>query len=108
MKKIENTGLTNRTIDMAYDNNFSTKEYIHYKILTKSKINNHDKYALISTKIKNPWFGKVDNSSQEVNVSEQEENKDSNMVVDPENIDSDEIVEINEGDLITFYNYEEK
>ncbi|MCC3668268.1 MULTISPECIES: hypothetical protein [Terrisporobacter] len=108
VKKIENTGLTNRTIDMAYDNNFSTKEYIHYKILTKSKINNHDKYALISTKIKNPWFGKVDNSSQEVNVSEQEENKDSNMVVDPENIDSDEIVEINEGDLITFYNYEEK
>lgn len=108
VKKIENTCLTNRTIDMAYDNNFSTKEYIHYKILTKSKINNHDKYALISTKIKNPWFGKVDNSSQEVNVSEQEENKDSNMVVDPENIDSDEIVEINEGDLITFYNYEEK
>ena len=41
-------------------------------------------------------------------MSEQEENKDSNMVVDPENIDSDEIVEINEGDLITFYNYEEK
>lgn len=108
VKKNENTGLTNRTIDMAYDNNFSTKEYIHYKISTKSKINNHDKYALISAKIKNPWFGKVYNSSQEVNVSEQEENKDSNMVVDPENIDSDEIVEINEGDLITFYNYEEK
>lgn len=108
VKKIKNMGFTNSTIDMAYNNNFSTKEYIHYKISTKSKINNHDKYALISAKIKNPWFGKADNSSQEVNVSEKEENKDLNMVLDPENIDSDEIVEINEGDLITFYNYEEK
>ena len=105
VKKIENTRLTSRTVNMAYDNNFSTKEYIHYKISTKSKINNHDKYALISVKIKNPWFGKINESSEKLNMDEQED-----LLMEPnfENIEDNEITEINEGDLITFYNYEEK
>ena len=105
VKKIENTRLTSSTVNMAYDNNFSTKEYIHYKISTKSKINNHDKYALISVKIKNPWFGKINESSEKLNMDEQE---DLLMEANFENIEDNEITEINEGDLITFYNYEEK
>ena len=105
VKKIENTELTSRTVNMAYDNNFSTKEYIHYKISTKSKINNHDKYTLISVKIKNPWFGKINESSEKLNMDEQE---DLLMEANFENIEDNEITEINEGDLITFYNYEEK
>ena len=105
VKKIENTRLTSRTVNMAYDNNFSTKEYIHYKISTKSKINNHDKYTLISVKIKNPWFGKINESSEKLNMDEQE---DLLMEANFENIEDNEITEINEGDLITFYNYEEK
>lgn len=105
VKKIENTRLTSSTVNMAYDNNFSTKEYIHYKISTKSKINNHDKYTLISVKIKNPWFGKINESSEKLNMDEQE---DLLMEANFENIEDNEITEINEGDLITFYNYEEK
>ena len=105
VKKIENTRLTSRTVNMAYNNKLSTKEYIHYKISTKSKINNHDKYALISVKIKNPWFGKISESSEELNMDEQE---DLLMEANFENIEDKEIIEINEGDLITFYNYEEK
>ena len=104
VKKIENTGPTSRTIDMAFDNSLSTKEYIHYKISTKSKINIHDKYALISVEIKNPWFGKTEKSSEASNMNEEE---DLNMEVNVENTE-DEIAKINEGDLIMFYNYEEK
>ena len=105
VKKIENTRLTSRTVNMAYNNKLSTKEYIHYKISTKSKINNHDKYTLISVKIKNPWFGKINESSEKLNMDEQE---DLLMEANFENIEDNEITEINEGDLITFYNYEEK
>lgn len=104
VKKIENTGPTSRTIDMAFDNSLSTKEYIHYKISTKSKINNHDKYVLISVKIKNPWFGKIEKKLEESDIKEQE---DSNIEANFENTE-DEIAKINEGDLIMFYNYEEK
>ncbi|WP_434796919.1 hypothetical protein [Terrisporobacter vanillatitrophus] len=107
VKQIENTGLTSRTIDMAFDNILSTKEYIHYKISTKSKINNHDKYALISVKIKNPWFGKIEKSSEELKESDMNEQEDLNMEVNVESTEN-QIAEINEGDLITFYNYEEK
>lgn len=103
VKKIENTGLTSRTIDMAFDDNLSTKEYIHYKISTKSKINNHDKYALISVKIKNPWFGKAEKKLEELDIKEEYSNIEANI----ENTE-DEFTKINEGDLITFYNYEEK
>lgn len=103
VKKIENTGLTSRTIDMAFDDNLSTKEYIHYKISTKSKINNHDKYALVSVKIKNPWFGKAEKKLEELDIKEEYSNIEANI----ENTE-DEFTKINEGDLITFYNYEEK
>ncbi|MCC3865299.1 hypothetical protein K0040_13585 [Terrisporobacter petrolearius] len=104
VKKIENTGTTNRIIDMDFDNSLSTKEYIHYKISTKSKINNHDKYALISVKIKNPWFTKTEKKLEESDIKKQE---DSNIEINIENTE-DEVTKINEGDLITFYNYEEK
>lgn len=101
VKQIENSGSTIRTIDMAYDNNLSTQEYIHYKISTKSKINNHDKYTLISVKIENPFFDKKQESLEESNMEEQEDLPIEDNV---ENIED----KINEGDLITFYNYEEK
>lgn len=104
VKKIENTGTTNRIIDMDFDNSLSTKEYIHYKISIKSKINNHDKYALISVKIKNPWLGKTEKKLEESDINEQE---DSNIETNIENTE-EEVTKINEGDLITFYNYEEK
>ncbi|WP_343337749.1 hypothetical protein TPELB_28580 [Terrisporobacter petrolearius] len=104
VKKIENTGTTNRIIDMDFDNSLSTKEYIHYKISIKSKINNHDKYALISVKIKNPWLGKKEKKLEESDIKEQE---DSNIETNIENTE-EEVTKINEGDLITFYNYEEK
>lgn len=109
VKQIENPGSTIRTIDMAYNNNLSTKEYIHYKISTKSKIDNYDKYALINVKIKNPWFGKIQKSSEILNINQQNE---LIMEVNDENVEDNkidnEIIEINKGDLITFYNYEEK
>lgn len=104
VKKIENTGTTNRIIDMDFDNSLSTKEYIHYKISIKSKINNHDKYALISVKIKNPWLGKTEKKLEESDIKKQEE---SNIETNIENTE-EEVTKINEGDLITFYNYEEK
>ncbi|WP_148556284.1 hypothetical protein [Terrisporobacter glycolicus] len=104
VKKIENTGTTNRIIDMDFDNSLSTKEYIHYKISIKSKINNHDKYALISVKIKNPWLGKTEKKLEESDINEQE---DSNIQTNIENTE-EEVTKINEGDLIKFYNYEEK
>ena len=104
VKKIENTGTTNRIIDMDFDNSLSTKEYIHYKISIKSKINNHDKYALISVKIKNPWLGKTEKKLEESDINEQE---DSNIETNIENTE-EEVTKINEGDLIKFYNYEEK
>lgn len=88
---------------MAFDDNLSTKEYIHYKISTKSKINNHDKYALISVKIKNPWFGKAEKKLEELDIKEEYSNIEANI----ENTE-EEFTKINEGDLITFYNYEEK
>lgn len=109
VKQIENPGSTIRTIDMAYNNNLSTKEYIHYKISTKSKIDNYDKYALINVKIKNPWFGKIQKGSEILNINQQNE---LIMEVNNENVEDNkidnEIIEINKGDLITFYNYEEK
>ena len=101
VKKIDNLGSMNSTINMGYNNSFSTKQYIHYKISIKTKIDNYDKYALISAKIKNPWFSKVHNSSPELN-------KNLSMGIDCENIDNNEIVETNEDNLIIFYNYEEK
>lgn len=102
VKKIENTGSTNRSINMEYDKSLSTKEYIHYKISTNSKIINHDKYALISVKIKNPWFNKKE-ELEELDIKKE----DLSVEINDENTDNN-INEINEGDLITFYNYEEK
>lgn len=108
IKNLENTALVNSAINMAYDNNLSTKEYIHYKISTRSKIDIYDKYALISVKIKNPFFGKTEEIVKGLDIKEEDTNKDLIMDVDFENINSEQIIEIKEGDLVTFYNYEEK
>lgn len=105
VKKIENTESTSRTVNMEYDSSLSTKEYIHYKVSVRSKINKYDKYAIISVKIKNPWLGKTDEDSQELSEGENEEQVEN--LNDIESIE-EELIEINEGDLITFYNYEEK
>lgn len=105
VKKIENIESTSRTVNMEYDSSLSTKEYIHYKVSVRSKINKYDKYAIISVKIKNPWLGKTDEDSQELSEGENEEQVEN--LNDIESIE-EELIEINEGDLITFYNYEEK
>ena len=107
IKNLENTALINSAIDMAYDSNLSTKEYIHYKISTRSKIDIYDKYALISVKIKNPFFGKTEEIVKGLDIKE-DTNKDLIMYDDFENINSEQTIEIKEGDLVTFYNYEEK
>lgn len=85
VKNIENKDAISRTVQMAFNESLSTKEFIHYKISTKSKINNYDKYALISVKIKNPWVKEKDKDLEDKKMDKIEEN-----------------------DLITFYNYEEK
>ena len=105
VKKIENTESTSRTVNMEYDSSLSTKEYIHYKVSVRSKINKYDKYAITSVKIKNPWLGKTDEDSQELSEGENEEQVEN--LNDIESIE-EELIEINEGDLITFYNYEER
>lgn len=104
VKKIEDTGGTIRSINMEYDKNLSSKEYIHYKISTRSKIDNHDKYALISVKIKNPWFNKKEENLEELNVDKEVLHTEANTG----SIEDSGLYKINEGDLITFYNYEEK
>ena len=108
VKKLENTSFASSTIDMAYDNRLSTKEYIHYKISTRSKTGVYDKYALISVRIKNPFFGKMEENINELDAKEEEENKDLTIDVDFENMNSEQITEIKESDLVIFYNYEEK
>ena len=108
VKKLENTVFVNSTIDMAYDKSLSTKEYTHYKISARSKIGIYDKYALISVRIKNPFFGKIEESVNELDAKKEEDNEDLIMDIDFKNMNSEQITEIKEGDLITFYNYEEK
>lgn len=102
VKKFDNIENFNSTIQMAYNDSLSTKEYIHYKISTKSKINNHEKYALISVEIKNPWFGQVENNSEVLSI-----NEDLSMENNPNNKEDEEIKETTVSDLIKFYNYEE-
>ena len=107
VKKLENTAFVSSTINMAYNDKLSTKEYIHYKISTQSKLGIYDKYASVSVKIKNPFFGKIEETTNELDIKE-EVNKDLDIDVDFENINSGQVTKIKEGDLITFYNYEEK
>lgn len=94
IKRIENTNLENSIIDMSYNINLSTKEYIHYKISTRSKLDIYDKYAFISVKIKNPFFEKTQQAINLANLQEEQQNVN--------------LSEIKEYELITFYNYEEK
>ena len=88
IKNISGIDLKNTSIEIAYNEKFSTKKFIHYKISVKSKIDNHEKYNFVKMKIQNPYFG----------ISEEE--------ISPEK--NNENVNINESDLITFYNYEEE
>ena len=88
IKNISGIDLKNTSIEIAYNEKFSTKKFIHYKISVKSKIDNHEKYNFVKMKIENPYFG----------ISEEE--------ISPEK--NNENVNINESDLITFYNYEEE
>ena len=61
---------------------------------------------MIKSKVENPWIGKVENTPDKTESDlEEMSSKESNE----EEINNDsENVEINENDLITFYNYEEK
>ena len=105
-KTVDKNFLENTYIEMEYDSEKSIKEFIHYKILVKSEIDNYEKYTLIKSKVENPWIGKVENTPDKTESDlEEMSSKESNE----EEINNDsENVEINENDLITFYNYEEK
>ena len=74
---------------MGFDQEYSSKEFLHYKILCKSKVDNYQRDILIHLKIENPWFGI----------------KEENII---ENSNEEQIKGINVSDLISFYNYEEK
>ena len=43
IKNISGIDLKNTSIEIAYNEKFSTKKFIHYKISVKSKIDNHEK-----------------------------------------------------------------
>ena len=99
VKDINKSNLKNILIEVVYNSELSTKEFLHYKISVKSKIDNYEKYTLVKVKIKNPLEEKTEEVSQKESETEKEEVK--------EEYSKDDI-EINEYDLITFYNYEEK
>lgn len=99
VKDINKSNLKNILIEVVYNSELSTKEFLHYKISVKSKINNYEKYTLVKVKIKNPLDEKTEEVSQKESETEKEAVK--------EEYPKDDI-EINEYDLITFYNYEEK
>lgn len=95
--KIKNIyNVDSKSIELAYEDDFSNKQFIHYRIQIKSQIKNYKKYSYINLKIENPWFGRRKNSKKEnneVEVKDATKNKENLE----EKIDG----------LITFYNYEE-
>ncbi len=72
----------------------------------KNKINNYEKYAFIKVKIENPYFDKIKNTPEKVNTNEvlNESYKYDEYISE----DDYKNVEIDESDLVIFYNYEEK
>lgn len=98
IEDVSNSSLSNSQIKITYNTTATTKKYIHYTISTKYIIENHDKHIVAKVKIKNPW--------SEVKIDNKEIN-DDDIIHD----DEDEEIEssnINESDLVIFYNYEEK
>ncbi|WP_455538171.1 hypothetical protein [Terrisporobacter sp.] len=109
-KYIPSTTIKDTVVQMGLDEEYSTKEFLHYKILVKSKIDNHQKDVLIHAKIENPWFGvkeeaKDDQVDNEILEKGQVENLNEENIKD---VSEEDVKDINEGDLISFYNYEEK
>lgn len=105
IKNISGIDLKNTSIEIAYNEKFSTKKFIHYKISVKSKIDNHEKYNFVKMKIENPYFGISEEDVETENINSNETAK-SEEEISPEK--NNENVNINESDLITFYNYEEE
>ena len=105
IKNISGIDLINTSIEIAYNEKFSTKKFIHYKISVKSKIDNHEKYNFVKMKIQNPYFGISEEDVETENINSNETVK-SEEEISPEK--NNENVNINESDLITFYNYEEE
>ena len=105
IKNISGIDLKNTSIEIAYNEKFSTKKFIHYKISVKSKIDNHEKYNFVKMKIQNPYFGISEEDVETENINSNETVK-SEEEISPEK--NNENVNINESDLITFYNYEEE
>ena len=77
----------------------------NYKISVISKIDNHEKYNFVKMKIQNPYFGISEEDVETENINSNETVK-SEEEISPEK--NNENVNINESDLITFYNYEEE
>ena len=50
-KYIQSTTLKNTSIEMGFDQEYSSKEFLHYKILCKSKVDNYQRDVLIHLKI---------------------------------------------------------
>lgn len=107
VKNINISGLDNMTVNMGFDKDLSTKQYIHYKMSTKSKIDNHDKYALVKVRIENPWFG-IEEENVQNSFQDNGDSVELSTEMEKETIVEDKIIDINEGNLVTFYNYEEK
>ena len=105
IKNISGIDLKNTSIEIAYNEKFSTKKFIHYKISVKSKIDNHEKYNFVKMKIQNPYFGISEEDVETENINSNETAKNGEEISPEKN---NENVNINESDLITFYNYEEE
>lgn len=116
IKNTSNTNLNNITIQVGYNNELSNKEFIHYKISTKYKLEKYSKYMIVSVKIINPLFGK---NAEDITLDKLELNGplDEEGKIEKSNsmIESDEVYikneqdnkSLNESDLVILYNYEE-
>ena len=90
---------------MGFDQEYSSKEFLHYKILCKSKIDNYQRDVLIHLKIENAWLGSKEATEEAKDEQIDDETLKENII---ENSNEEQIKEINVSDLISFYNYEEK
>lgn len=104
-KYIQSTTLKNTSIEMGFDQEYSSKEFLHYKILCKSKVDNYQRDILIHLKIENPWFGIKEATEEADDEQIDDETLEENII---ENSNEEQIKGINVSDLISFYNYEEK
>lgn len=93
------SNISDAEVTITNDSTLSNKEVIRYKILTKNKINNYDKYIRVSVKITNPWYKDIKE------VDNVEENNMDEFLLDDEL--NNNTLEYSESDLVIFYNYEE-